>query len=62
MKIPEQVTRLLIIFIILIAVFLVVRSQFVPEDFGELGHYRTSAVTEIIEQRVHFKVLLIVLI
>ena len=53
-QIPEQIIRLVIILIIIIAVFIYVRATFVPEDFGELGHYRTSAIDEIIEQQIKY--------
>ncbi len=43
-KIPEQYRRLGILIIggFLTVIFL--REQFIPSDFGELGHYRTSAL------------------
>ena len=53
-KIPEQVTRLSILLIILIVVFLIVRSQLVPPDFGEYGHYRSSAIDEIVSQEIKY--------
>jgi hypothetical protein len=46
-NIPEQVTRLTIILIFLIAAFIVLRSTLVPSDFGKYGHYRASAIDEI---------------
>jgi hypothetical protein len=51
-KIPEQVTRLSILLIILIVFFIIVRSWLVPPDFGEYGHYRTSAIDENISQEI----------
>ncbi len=53
-KIPEQVTRLSILLIIFIVVFLIVRSKLVPPDFGEYGHYRASAIDEIISQKIKY--------
>lgn len=41
---PDQVKRLIIIFVIIISGYFIIRQQFVPETFGELGHYRTAAV------------------
>ncbi len=45
-RIPQQVIPLVIIFIILIATFISVRTVFEPESFGELGHYRADAIGE----------------
>lgn len=53
-KIPEQLTRLAAILIIIIAVFIYARVKFVPSDFGEMGHYRTSAITEIVQQEIKY--------
>jgi len=44
-RIPGQVVRLVILFAIALAVLLVLRARFIPESFGELGHYRAEAVT-----------------
>lgn len=46
-KLPEQVKRLSILGIILVAFFLMIRSLLIPSDFGKFGHYRASAVEEI---------------
>ena len=46
-KLPEQVTRIILIAIIFIVVFFVTRYQLVPDDFGKHGHYRASALEEI---------------
>ncbi|OGU66773.1 MAG: hypothetical protein A2W30_10355 [Ignavibacteria bacterium RBG_16_36_9] len=53
-KIPEQVKRLSLILIIFIITFIFIRSKLVPPDFGEYGHYRTSAVDEIIGQEIKY--------
>ena len=53
-RIPEQVRRLLILVVLLVLVFIVVRSILIPDDFGEYGHYRASAVEEIITQEMQF--------
>lgn len=42
----EHLVRLALLFVAAIAVFLVVRGLAVPEDFGELGHYRTGALAD----------------
>jgi len=41
---PDQVKRLLFIFLALFIGWLIIREQLVPATFGELGHYRTAAV------------------
>ncbi|MBU1100885.1 MAG: hypothetical protein KKA84_10835 [Bacteroidetes bacterium] len=46
-SIPEQVIRLAVILVIIVVVFVIVRAELVPDDFGELGHYRKGAVDEI---------------
>lgn len=46
-KIPEQVKRLSVLLVILVIVFIIVRSTLIPNDFGKIGHYRASAVQNI---------------
>lgn len=53
-KIPEQIKRLSVIIILVVPLFIIGRNMFVPEDFGELGHYRTSAIDEIIKSEIHY--------
>lgn len=43
---PEQVKRLLILFVVLVAAFLLVRSLLIPDSFGQYGHYRGLALEE----------------
>lgn len=51
---PEQIKRLSIIIVILLGLFFVARFLLIPEDFGEYGHYRTSAVNNIISQEIQY--------
>lgn len=44
---PQQVTRLLLVFLLLGGILLVARSLLVPETFGELGHYRAVAIDSV---------------
>ncbi|MBU0561634.1 MAG: hypothetical protein KKD86_16660 [Bacteroidetes bacterium] len=53
-SIPEQVKRISILLIVIVAAFIVIRANLVPKDFGELGHYRTSAIDEIIAQNLKY--------
>jgi hypothetical protein len=44
---PQQLTRLLIIFGVLVGGLFVARHRLVPKTFGEKGHYRAAAVVTI---------------
>jgi hypothetical protein len=46
-KIPQQFLPLVVVFLLVIAALIVARELFVPETFGDLGHYRASSVDEI---------------
>lgn len=41
---PDQIKRLLVAFVIFIAIFLLARYFLIPDTFGELGHYRAAAI------------------
>lgn len=51
---PIQVKRLLIVFAIFIALFLVLRHFLIPDHFGELGHYRTASLKENEDKEVKY--------
>ncbi|HEX6851019.1 MAG TPA: multiheme c-type cytochrome [Candidatus Polarisedimenticolaceae bacterium] len=42
----EHLFRLALLFVVGIVLFLVVRGLFVPEGFGEIGHYRVGALED----------------
>lgn len=44
-NVPEQIRRLLIVFVVVIMGYLIVRFLMIPSDFGLLGHYRASSIT-----------------
>jgi len=44
---PQQVVRLGALFVIVAALFLVVRARLVPDTFGDIGHYRAAAIDTI---------------
>lgn len=44
---PQQLTRLLIVFGLLVAALLAARHFLIPKTFGQLGHYRAAAIDEI---------------
>lgn len=50
-KFPEQVKRLTVLAVILVALLIIARSILIPSDFGKYGHYRAAAVEEIISQK-----------
>lgn len=45
-KIPQQLVPLAVLFVVLLAALVVARQLFVPETFGELGHYRAASVED----------------
>lgn len=45
-RFPTQAVRVGVIFLAIIVGALLLRQKFIPESFGELGHYRAVAVTE----------------
>ncbi|OGB60390.1 MAG: hypothetical protein A2Y94_08320 [Caldithrix sp. RBG_13_44_9] len=53
-RIPEQLRRLSILVLLLIVLFVMIRTLLVPRDFGKYGHYRASAVDEIVSQSIHY--------
>lgn len=53
-KFPDQVVRLAFVFAVAIGALLVARQAFVPESFGEIGHYRAEAIDIVRDQEVHF--------
>ena len=46
LKDAEHLARMAALFVIGAAAFLVLRGALIPADFGELGHYRTSALED----------------
>ena len=53
-KLPDQVIRLGILFIVAIVALVVVRSRFIPESFCELGHYRAASIETIAGQNPRY--------
>jgi hypothetical protein len=43
---PDQIKRLLIAFVVFVALFLVIRTLLIPKSFGKFGHYRADAIDE----------------
>ncbi len=53
-KIPDQVVRLAVLFIIAGTALLVARQRLVPQSFGELGHYRADAITDNVNREIRY--------
>lgn len=53
-RIPEQAKRLSVLIVILLALLISVKYIMVPPDFGKYGHFRASAVEEIISQKIQY--------
>jgi len=51
---PKQVTRLSILFLVMIAGLLLARHFLVPPTFGKVGHYRAAAVDAIAAREVKY--------
>lgn len=45
--VPHQLVPLIVLFVVLIGVLVVARQLFVPETFGQYGHYRAASVDEV---------------
>ena len=53
-KIPEQVTRLLVVFVFFLAVLFAARHYLIPADFGKYGHFRASALDTIVKTPLQY--------
>ena len=53
-KFPDQVVRVAILFVVIGVATILVRSQFIPESFGELGQYRADAIELVANQDIKF--------
>lgn len=51
---PEQIKRLTIVIAIIVVGFLFGRQMLIPADFGTYGHYRSSAVEDIVKQEIQY--------
>ena len=47
---PEQISRLLIFFLLILIGFFVLRPVLVPDSYGDLGRYRAAALEDITAQ------------
>lgn len=51
---PDQVVRLLVVVVVIFIIFVAIRGYFIPDTFGELGHYRAAAVDSIAALDIHY--------
>ena len=53
-KLPFQVLQLGTVILIAGAGLFAARARFVPESFGDLGHYRADAVDFVASHELHY--------
>lgn len=51
---PQQVRRLAVVIVLLVAAYFTARHFLVPRTFGEKGHYRAAAVDSIAVLPIHY--------
>jgi len=53
-KLPGPVVRILLAFVVAVAALIAARTAFIPESFGEIGHYRADSVAENASLPIHY--------
>ena len=53
-RLPNQVLQLAVVFAVVAVGMILLRQRFVPESFGDLGHYRADAVDLIAAQALQY--------
>jgi hypothetical protein len=53
-KVPNQVVQLAVVFAVVGVSMVLIRQRFVPESFGELGHYRADSVDQIAALEIQY--------
>ncbi len=53
-RVPQQVTRLVLVFALLGVALVGARYRFVPATFGDAGHYRAAAIPQITGQPIRY--------
>lgn len=51
---PQQISRLAIVFTVLVGGLVLARFFLVPATFGELGHYRSAAIDTVVAQPIRY--------
>lgn len=54
LKMPDQIKRLLVPLTAIAIGFIAFRYLLVPPDFGKLGHYRASAIKDVLSQEIKY--------
>lgn len=54
MRVPEQTTRLFVVLVVVVAALVTARRLLIPKDFGEHGHFRTSAVEANVSHEMQY--------
>ena len=53
-SLPEQIKRLTVIVVVFFAALILLRNFMIPDDFGQYGHYRASAVEDIVVHEIRY--------
>jgi hypothetical protein len=53
-KVPAQVLQVGVVFLIVGATMIFVRQRFIPESFGDIGHYRADALDTIVAREIQY--------
>jgi uncharacterized CHY-type Zn-finger protein len=53
-KDAEHLVRLAVAFAVVLVAFLLIRAHFVPKSFGQYGHYRGDALTELSSKPISY--------
>ena len=53
-KDAEHLVRLAAAFVVICAVFLLIRAHFIPKSFGQYGHYRGDALAELAGKPIRY--------
>jgi len=53
-RLPEQIKRLTVIVVVFFASLIILRNIMIPDDFGQYGHYRSSAVEKTVSQAIRY--------
>jgi len=51
---PQQISRLLVLFLLFTLCLVMARHYLVPKTFGRLGHYRAAALDSIVSRNVKY--------
>ena len=55
-SIPDQITRLAVLVVLIVAAFLIIRPLLIPEGFGTYGHFRKGAMDDEVSKTFKYAV------